>query len=168
MALFVFRDRPDALLQVHIYLSWEICQCRPALHSVHRLLSPLCYWTLPDYTDYTSDPVCLSGEQKIRFCWSFDSSPLSLGCSTPKTTTLTYNYDPVNCIWWRSVGFYEPCFSTYKNCSARVLSLLEMAPLSTPKVLKGCQLQGTAVISELRARDNTSQRCCTPMSRFSP
>lgn len=32
MALFVFRDRPDALLQVHIYLPREkICRCESSL-----------------------------------------------------------------------------------------------------------------------------------------
>ena len=44
MALFVFRDGPNALLQVHIYLSWEICQHRTRLCLFHSLFSLLCHW----------------------------------------------------------------------------------------------------------------------------
>lgn len=41
--------------------------------------------------------------------------------------------------------------------------LLEMTPLSTLKLLTECQKQRIAVISELRAKHNTSRSCCTPM-----
>lgn len=137
MALFVFTDRPDALLQVHIYLSWEICQSGPTLHSVHRLRSPVRYWTCLVTRSCIWSSFVLSGEHQIRFMWKPGlPRPLPLPEAAQKPAT-TYNYCMIAVLWDAFDRGVLDFMSRVSNCSASAPNLIEMTPPCTLKVLKG-------------------------------
>lgn len=209
MALFVFRDRPNALLQVHIYPSREICQCRSSLCFLHRLLPSISVFNSNGDTWYkmkrTACRILLKQWLFTSFFTSFQlkleqrhhthrpdqilsTTLLKALCTLHQWEIKCNNWQACQCLvtklslagccWGRSSAkgqlcpcelemmrggeFYEPCLNRYEH-SWSTGPFLEMTPLKTLKVLKGCQKQWIAVILELRAKDNTSWSCFTPM-----
>lgn len=128
---------------------------------------PIALLDLPGHTELHLIQFVLSGEHQIRFLLKpgLPGLPLPGAAQRPATT---YNYCMIAVLWDAFDRGVLDFMSRLSNCSASAPSLIEMTPPCSLKVLKGRQLQGIAAILQLRARDNTCKRRCTPMPWYSP
>lgn len=115
MAMFVFRDRPNALLQVHIYLSREICQCRSRLYFLHSFFSTICYGRRINLHMSLFHTITSLLKVVLRVKFLNVEDYISDSAQTV-TFDLCLQLSPCELHMLRGGGFYEPCSNRYECC----------------------------------------------------